>query len=108
MKSTSVVFEHQFDEELLDQIESMRSVRLNLAVKMLSDLPKTINDLKTRGVTLGHEPTIDEDELRMELEDKIEMLRSRIDTPDVIYADEISFYVDLIEADDKFNNVEIY
>lgn len=108
MKSASVVFEHQFDEELLDQIESLRTVRLDLAVKMLSDLPKTITDLKARGMTLGHVPMIDEKELRSELEGKIEMLKSRIHSPEVIYADEISFYVDLIETDENINHVEIY
>lgn len=108
MKSTSVIFEHQFDDDLLDQIESLRTVRLDLAVKMLSDLPKTITDLKARGMSLGHVPSIDEDELRTELVEKIDMLKSRIENPDVLYADEISFYVDLIESDENFNNVEIY
>jgi glycerol-3-phosphate cytidylyltransferase-like family protein len=108
MKSTAVVFEHHFDPELLEQIESLRTVRLNLAEKMLSDLPKTITDLKAQGLAHGNVPEIDERELRRELEDKVSMLRSRIENPEVVYADEISFYVDLIDNDVNFENVEIY
>ena len=108
MKSTSVVFEHQFDEELLEQIEDLRAVRLTLAEKMLSDLPKTITDLKAQGLAHGNVPEIDENELRNELEEKIAMLRSRIENPDVLYADEISFYVDLIDNDVNMQNVEIF
>jgi hypothetical protein len=36
------------------------------------------------------------------------MLRSRIENPEVIYADEISFYVDLIDNDVNLENVEIF
>jgi len=107
MKSTAVVFEHQFDEELLEQIESLRTVRLSLAEKMLSDLPKTMADLKAQGFDTGG-PEINESELRSELEDKVTMLRSRIQNPEVIYADEISFYVDLIDNDVNFEHVEIF
>lgn len=108
MKSTAIVVEHQFDQELLSQIESLRTVRLDLAEKMLSDLPKTITDLKARGLEQGNIPQIDEQELVKELQEKIEMLRGRIDNPGVVYADEISFYVDLIDNEVNFNDVEIY
>ncbi len=107
MKSTAVVFEHQFDEELLEQIESLRSVRLSLAEKMLADLPKTMADLKAQGFDTGG-PEINEFELRAELVDKVSMLRSRIENPEVIYADEISFYVDLIDKDATIEHVEIF
>lgn len=107
-RSTAVIIEHEFDEELLTHIESLRAVRLDLAEKMLSDLPKTITDLKTRGLEHGNVPEIDEKELTKELEDKIAMLRGRIENPGVVYADEISFYVDLVDNDVNFNDIEIF
>ena len=107
MKSTAIVFEHQIDEELLEQIESLRTVRLSLAEKMLSDLPKTMADLKAQGFDTGG-PEINEFELRAELVDKVSMLRTRIQNPEVVYADEISFYVDLVDNDPNFEHVEIF
>ena len=108
MKSTTIVYEHQFDEELLEQLENLRTVRLNLAEKMLSELPKTMTNLKAQGLPGGHHLVVDEKELRKELEDKVSLFRSRIKHPDIVYADEISFYVDLIDNDVNLQNVEIF
>jgi len=41
METTSVVFEHEFDESMLAQIDTLRTVRLNMAETMLHNLHAT-------------------------------------------------------------------
>lgn len=93
---SSLVIEHNFDPAMLEQIDTLRTIRLNLAEKMLSELDVTSKALSERGLLDGD---CDHEALRQELTERVETLRSRMQQPKVIYADEISLYVDLLEQD---------
>ena len=95
MEIASVVFEHNFDQAMLDQIDTLRTLRLNLAEQMLADMERTSQELKERGLAAD----MDADELRTELESRIAQLRERLQRPDVVFADEIDFYVDLLDEE---------
>ena len=96
METASIVIEHEFDSEMLEQINAIRAIRYDSAVKMLDDLDNTAAELEKRGF-LGDGPSLDMDELREELTNKVSFLRQRVDNPKIVYADEISLYVDMME-----------
>ncbi len=95
MEIASVILKQNFDKGMLDQIDTLRTIRLNLAEKMLRELSHTAAELAARGLW----DKADEGELKRELQDKIATLRERLKRPDVVYSDEISMYVDMIEND---------
>ena len=92
--SSSVVFEHDFDPAVLDQIKSLRLYRLGLAKSMLDDVAKTLNELSSRGLVSGPD-AMTQEELRQELSSRIEHLNERLCHPKVVYEDEINLYADL-------------
>jgi hypothetical protein len=96
MEIASVVIEHNFDKGMLEQIDSLRTIRLNLAERMLQDMEKTAIELETRGLVAG---AVDKGELQSELMSQISTLRERLLRPVVVYSDEISLYADLVEQD---------
>lgn len=95
MSIASVVFEHKFDKAMLEQIDSLRTIRLNVWETMLQDLTLTADELQSRGLA----EQLDATELRKELMDKIAVLRERLKQPEVVYEDEISLYVDLLDSE---------
>jgi hypothetical protein len=96
MEIASVVFQHNFDRDMLDQIDSLRMIRLNMAEKMLADLEGTCAQLSERGLIEGAMDSVPTHELREELVERVATLKSRLERPDVVYADEISLYADLL------------
>jgi len=89
------ILDHELDPLMLDQIDTLRTIRLNLAETMLSDLPRTSEELVYRGLVHS---AAEVDEIRKELLLKIDLLRSRIQNPRVIYADELDLYLHLLES----------
>jgi hypothetical protein len=62
---------------------------------MLKDLPRTFDELIQRGLL---ETVSEIEELRMELTQKIDLLRRRLQNPTIIYDDELNLYLDLVES----------
>jgi hypothetical protein len=91
--TASVVFEHNFDQAMLEQIDTLRTIRLNLAEGMLQDVERTSSELLERGLFEASA-----DEVRRELMDRVKVLRERLQHPEVIYADELDLYVDLVDT----------
>lgn len=89
------ILNHELDPVMVDQIDTLRTIRLNLAENMLSDLPRTSEELVHRGLV---QSAAEAEEIRSELLRKIEVLRFRIQNPSVIYMDELDLYLDLIES----------
>ena len=96
MEMANVVFEHPFDKSTLEQLVSLRSLRLSMAETMLRDLSKTSAALMDRGLV----DNFSQDEHRQELMTRISNLRLRLNEPNVVYADELDLYVDLLTTDD--------
>ena len=95
MEIATVVIQNGFDKTLLEQIDTLRTIRLGMAENMLQEIESTASALESLGF-VGNSTAIDRAELRKELQDRIAVLRARIKNRDVIYEDEISFYVDLL------------
>ena len=94
----AAILEQHFDKGLLSQIDSLRMIRLTMAENMMRDLDRTETELKTRGLVAGEEK-MDRDDLKKELGERIKIMRERIQRPDVVYPDEISMYVEMLEND---------
>jgi len=92
------VFPHSLDEAIVAQIDTLRTIRINIAESMLQNLPDTSKELYARGILLEGADT---QELRLELERRISLLKSRLQDPHVIYVDEIKLYMNLVEAQDE-------
>lgn len=103
MEIASVIIEHGFDKSLLEQIDTLRTIRLGLAENMLQEIDSTVTALTELGLVDDRE-ALDRAELRKELQARIEVLRSRMKNRDVIYEDEINFYVDLLEKDNQLGD----
>lgn len=91
---SSVVFERAFDPEVLEQIGALRTIRLNMAEKMLKEIEATSSQLTDRGLVAG---SCNFMELRKELTERVTTLRNRMGRPDVVFQDEISLFVELVE-----------
>jgi hypothetical protein len=98
MDFTTEVFPHSLDEAIVAQIDTLRTIRINIAESMLQNLPDTSKELCSRGIL---EEDTDTHELREELERRISVLKSRLQDPHVIYVDEIRLYMNLVEAQDE-------
>ena len=94
----NVVFEHGFDAETIAEIETIRSVRLVYAEKMLKNLDTTMRDLQKRGAVDETGRAFSADLVRQELTDRVATLRQRLEQKDVIFADEIELYVDILKG----------
>lgn len=101
METASVVFEHKFDKSMLEQIETLRTVRLDLKEKMLKNVENTAFELAARGIVTD---TVSPEELRFELQAQINDLRNRLKHPDVVYADEIDLFTDLLDSDEEYED----
>ena len=95
MEIASAVFQHNFDKSMLEQIDTLRTVRLQMAEKMLREIDKVSHELTVRGL-VGPQG-VDKAELRSELMSRIKSMQERLKRPDIVYSDEIGLYVDLTE-----------
>ena len=93
METAPLVMEHEFDEEMLNELSSLRNIRLCLAEKQLADAHKTLSDLKDRGITSQEE--VSTQKITTELVQKIRMLRDRNKNPGSVYVDELEFYLSM-------------
>ena len=89
------ILDQELDPMMIDQIDTLRTIRLNLAETMFNDLPRTSEELIHRGLVHS---AAEAEEIRNELLRKIEVLRSRIENPRVIYVDEVDLYLHLLET----------
>ncbi len=94
----NVVFEHGFDEATIAEIETIRSVRLVYAEKMLNNLDSTMRDLHKRGSVDESGRPFSMDTVRKELTERVAFLRDRLEQRNVIFADEIELYVDILKG----------
>lgn len=98
------VFEHSLDEAILEQIDTLRTIRINIAESMLLNLPVTSKELYNRGIL---EEDADAMDLKRELEERIVLLKSRLAEPHIIYVDEIKLYMNLVESQEIEEEMEM-
>lgn len=98
MQTAQVVFNHTFDYETLEQLRTLRSTRLTLAENMLTNLHDTAEQLQTRGLVDGDLSGEEFLALEEELQTRVTEMRERLANPEMIYADELTLFTDLIEV----------
>ena len=96
MHTAQVVFEHTFDQDMLDQIQTLRSTRLLMAENMLRNLQATAIELEDRGLLVQDLDPKGMQYLELELNERVEIMRARMHRTDVVYADELTLFTDLI------------
>ena len=89
------------DEEAVSQLQTLRSIRLQLAVQQFADLDQTISELKDRGIMEPSEDHFFRARLRTALSQKIEMLQARMEAGNTVYPDEVHLFVDVCESVDQ-------
>ena len=94
----NVVFEHGFDAATLEDIVTLRRVRLNFTEKLLSSLDWTVEKLGAKGHRDENGRPFEQQAIAAELKERIATLRQRLENSDAIYADEIELYADLIQS----------
>jgi hypothetical protein len=97
MESTSLVIEHKLDQIMLDQIQTLRTLSLEVSERMLKNLDETKNQLLDRGLITGEERFVTPGQLRHELQERINLLRSRLSAPKTIYSDELALYSEYLD-----------
>lgn len=97
-QSTNLIVEHEFHPETVEQLSSLRDIRLGLAKKQLANVDGTLNELISRGLIECKDVEAMRVELKNELLDRIKNLEQRSEnlSSNDVYFDELSLYVDLI------------
>lgn len=94
--AASVVFDCQLDPETLQSIQDLRKIRLEVASKQLQSVPKTIHEMISKGLLPEGDRQKYALELEKELQQKITMLKFRLNDRKTIFADEIELYLELM------------
>ena len=102
MNNAPAPFDREFDQGMLEQLGTLRILRLNMAENLLKNLDATSEQLVARGLIAA----VDQGELRQELTERIRMIRERLAQPERIYSDEIAFYDELVDHDLVDDEVE--
>jgi hypothetical protein len=98
IEKTQLVIEHDFDSETIEELKTLRSIRLALAKKQLKEAEETIDQMIARNLIPANEKREYLNELKIELQTKIDQLRNRECDDGLIYFDEIELYTKLLDV----------
>jgi len=96
MDTAAIILKHDLDQTVIEELESLRLVRLSLAEKLLKNIDKTKDELKRRGLVANLEKEIDHEDLKKELRHRVDVLKFRVAQKNVVFVDEIELYADLL------------
>lgn len=100
MNVTPALIQHDLDKETLDEIYELRLLRLGIAEKQLANIKETAKSIaKQDGFSNAGESDILMMKLRIELTKKIALLKDRLTQKDVLFPDEIAFYLDIAQKE---------
>ena len=92
----SVVFDVNLDDELIENIASLRALRLEALNRQLTDIDSTLDFLELQG-SISHEERLTyRDAVQHEIAEKIKLVEARIRDDDTVYSDEIELYLELL------------
>jgi hypothetical protein len=86
---TALVLEEKIDPAVLEQLQTLREIRLGLALKNLENSSEIATKLSLNA-------PFELAQLEKELESKVSTLRQRLGESTKIYADEVEFYLGLM------------
>lgn len=92
----SVVFDVNLDDELLENIGSLRALRLEALNKQLSEIDSTLDFLELQGALTKDERITYRYAVQFEISEKIKLVESRVKDNKTVYSDELELYLELL------------
>ena len=92
----SVVFDVNLDNELLENIGSLRALRLEALNKQLTEIDSTLDFLELQGALSKEERVTYRYAVQYEIAEKIKMVESRVRDNETVYSDELELYLELL------------
>ena len=92
----SVVFDVNLDDELLENIGSLRALRLEAFNKQLSEIDSTLDFLELQGALTKDERITYRHAVQFEISEKIKLVESRVKDNKTVYSDELELYLELL------------
>lgn len=92
----SVVFDVNLDDELLENIGSLRALRLEALNKQLSDIDSTLDFLEKQGALSSKERMTYRHAVQFEISEKIKAVEARVSDSETVYSDELELYLELL------------
>lgn len=86
--ATELVFQENFHPDTIAALNELREIRLGNLEHMLANLTKTAAALGAAGTQVRA--------LQLDIEGRIEDLKSRMENPDRIFAEELELYMELL------------
>ena len=90
---------HGLDQEAIEHINRLRQWRMSLVRQQLLNVDETGAELLKRGLITLED--FEHDELKAALQEKIDGIADRLKRPDVIYQDEVEFYLKMAHATEE-------
>ncbi len=92
----SVVFDVNLDNELLENIGSLRALRLEALNRQLTEIDSTLDFLELQGALSKEERVTYRYAVQFEIAEKIKMVESRVRDNETVYSDELELYLELL------------
>ncbi len=92
----SVVFDVNLDNELLENIGSLRALRLEALNKQLTEIDSTLDFLELQGALSKEERVTYRHAVQFEIAEKIKLVESRVRDNETVYSDELELYLELL------------
>ena len=97
MEKTSIVIESDFEAATVEELNTLRQVRLGLAEAQFKNPEKVVDEMIRRGLISSMDRASNIKQLKDEIEKKLAVLRKRVEgEANVFYFDEIGLYSDLL------------
>ena len=92
----SVVFDVNLDNEVLENINSLRTLRLEALNRQLEDIESTLDFLELQGAISKSDRLKYKEAVAYDISEKIKTVRSRIEKNDTVFSDELELYLELL------------
>lgn len=98
MNATPALIQHDLDSKTIEEIHELRILRLRLTEQQLANLKDTASRITKQEAFADSEGSeILMMQIKVQLVKKITMLKERISQPEVLFPDELAFYLDIAE-----------
>ena len=92
----NVVFECDLDDGLIENIDNLRTLRLEALKKQLLDIDSTLDFLESQRAISSEDRKKYKLSVEHDLQLKIDITENRISRKDTIYSDELELYLELL------------
>jgi hypothetical protein len=99
MTAAKIIVDVELDAETLNEIEMLRNIKLAHYEQMAQNPGLALESLRKAGLKENSSAA----EIEARALTKIKEIKERIETPNVIYEDELTMYVDTLSVDENDN-----